>query len=83
LVNEYDHSPDQPRAAWNKRILASLPIGAVVEIETALCGGSYKDTYRKVGPRRWELFFVLVEDERWGGEWTTERGWVYWENEAA
>jgi hypothetical protein len=80
FVKEYDRSPDGPRAAWNKRILARAPLGTVIEIEVSLCGGSRKEAFKKTGPCRWELFFVLEEDDRGGSEWTHERGWVYWEN---
>jgi hypothetical protein len=76
FVEEWDRSPDQPRAAWNKRILASLPIGSEVTMTADLPEGAFGWKYTKVGVCKWALAHWWSEDyER--VYWTPEGGFVY------
>lgn len=54
-VKKYDQRPLLPMVAWNKRLLATAPIGAIVDISTRLQGYNAWETWEKVGPCKWAL----------------------------
>lgn len=79
FVKEYDRTPDQARTAWNKRILASLPIGSEVEMHSSLSGGKAWEIWRKEGPCSWSLTCCGSESETERLSWSRETGSI-WED---
>lgn len=71
FVKSYDKSPDQPRTAWNKRILASLPVGSLAKYTHSLNDYSEWATFEKTGPCRWRKVSA-------GGERAHQMWWEWY-----
>jgi hypothetical protein len=55
FVNGYDRTPESVYTADNKRVLASLPVGATVSLSESLGSGEYGESWTKVAPCAWTL----------------------------
>jgi hypothetical protein len=60
FTRAYDRSPDGPRTAWNKKILAGAPPGTEVTMSCDFASGGSETVWTKTGPCRWvETLFVV------------------------